>query len=288
MKSTLLAATLALLPHLSCNQPTTIPPSQIQNLETRLTEANQRLRDFPDSIPGALKISKHVTPEAKYCLVHIRQVHYVSPDRYEALFKLLGVSDPKERLDIISKRYDFINNIQQEIYKILSYLTVNGISTEVYVEGITNEHTAETFTSHVQGCKEEISDMLGVTKASELSYVSGAGILLGLEGSIKIKPATTLESDMATINATTSEEERELQEQREDVLLELIANQNNRLVFTVYGALHAWGGEKSSGPLYILSGRKSTRDNIAEWNQKHPNKKFSLIEIIPKGYFQSF
>ncbi|GAG35634.1 unnamed protein product, partial [marine sediment metagenome] len=32
---------------------------------------------------------------------------------------------------------------------------------------------------------------------------------------------------------------------------------------------------------YNLRGRVRSRDNIAEWNEKHPDEKFSLIEITP-------
>ncbi|MDP2924886.1 MAG: hypothetical protein Q8N99_00780 [Nanoarchaeota archaeon] len=37
--------------------------------------ANRALLDFPDETPGAKKIDKYLTPDAKYCLVHLRQKH---------------------------------------------------------------------------------------------------------------------------------------------------------------------------------------------------------------------
>ena len=37
--------------------------------------ANSLLINFPDEIPGAKSIEKYLVPEAKYCMVHIRQYH---------------------------------------------------------------------------------------------------------------------------------------------------------------------------------------------------------------------
>ena len=285
-KSKLLVVALALLPHLNCNQPNfnITPYPKISNLETRLTEANQILRDFPNSIPGAVKISKHPTPDAKYCLVHIRQVHHLNSTNFKKLFKKEGITDPKEIRDRLTETYYYINEVQENIYHILNFLANNGISNEVYAEGITQEPVegslAVIYTTH----RKDIANILWNIKELDFRYVTGAEILLGLEKVIKVKPAETFELNIAALKATTYEELRDLHEKREDIVLELVSKQENPLAVMVYGGRHAWGGKKSSSVYYFLNDRKSSRDNIAEWNKNNPNEKFSLIEILPKGY----
>ena len=74
-------------------------------------------------------------------------------------------------------------------------------------------------------------------------------------------------------------------ENREDIVLQKIASQNAGLWVCVYGGAHLWGGNQSFGDIYpIANGRISLKDNIAEWNSQHPDKKFSLIEITPQHY----
>jgi len=84
-----------------------------------LNEANGFLFDL-NEVPGAKKIEKYLTKDAKYCLVHVRQVHIKEDLRLEKLAE--------------------VRRVQKNVYKILSYLHDNFAVNEVYVEGITPEN----------------------------------------------------------------------------------------------------------------------------------------------------
>ena len=87
----------------------------------RITKANNILFDFPDAdeIPGARKVDKYLTPGAEYFLVHIRQSHF--------------------KKDMTEEKKQQVIEVQQNIYKILSYFVENLNLKEVYVEGVTSD-----------------------------------------------------------------------------------------------------------------------------------------------------
>jgi hypothetical protein len=66
------------------------------------TEANRLLWEFPEEIPGARKVDKHVVDNARYCLVHIRQTHYGFDKEFsrEKVFDQNILSALKDRKDI--------------------------------------------------------------------------------------------------------------------------------------------------------------------------------------------
>ena len=59
-----------------------VAPRKYRLNKKNKTIANKLLIDFPNEIPGAKKIDKYLTPNAKYCLVHIRQIHVHPKDSY--------------------------------------------------------------------------------------------------------------------------------------------------------------------------------------------------------------
>jgi hypothetical protein len=105
-------------------------------------------------------------------------------------------------------------------------------------------------------------------KWENYKYIPGADCLLSVENRLNFLPAEKEE---------VTEKSREYfqkgkgkykaeKEQREDVVLEISSDKDDPMAVTVYGGGHSW------------------KDNIAEWNKKHPDKKFSLIEITPESY----
>jgi len=79
--------------------------------------ANRQLLDFPTEIPGAAKVDRYLTPDARYCLVHIRQKHLVD--------------DTPEELK------EEISSVQGDIHSILDYLTTKQKVSGVYTEAVT-------------------------------------------------------------------------------------------------------------------------------------------------------
>ncbi len=250
-------------------------------------DVNKLLEEFPTQIPGAGEVRKYETNGARYCLVHVLQKHQTPKTR-------------KENAEEIKK-------IQEDIYTILSYLAEKQDISEVYTEGFADGDVETRISYDVQNFLERRKKLLALS--SELSkdkkigqkldeeihdfnerYASllkifekahGALGRLFLEEKITLVPAETSE---AKILARDRKNRELVTDNREDVLLELIAKSSDGLAFTVYGGAHAWGGEQSFGEAYSLKGRESYKDNIYEWNIKNPDKKFSLIEIIPASY----
>lgn len=235
---------------------------------SNITKANRLLMDFPERIPGAKKIDKYPIPGARYCLVHLRQHHLGE-----------GNISRKERKQVIKD--------QEHVYSILSYLIDNHGLDSVYDEYFSKENVGE------DGVPSEITTLMLNMKLNgkntdaykDAKYVLdatmnyGATERLAIEGRLKIKPAETA----AGYHLLPELGEKEEMDGREDIAFELLSKEQGPLFVVVYGAGHAWGGKESCGPDYSLELRVSYKDNLTEWNKKHPDKKFSLIEIAPYG-----
>jgi hypothetical protein len=87
--------------------------------------------------------------------------------------------------------------------------------------------------------------------------------ILELEGKIKEIPA---ETKKGLDNATRYGTDKTVLEDRENIALEIISKSKNPLDILIYGGAHQFG------------------DNINEWNEKNPGKKYSLIEVTPENY----
>lgn len=231
----------------------------------QLIEANKLLRDFPAKIPWAKRIDKYETPNASHCLVHLRNVHNDFRKKFEEAESLI-------RNEIIA--------VQKDNYKILNFLWEKNYQEpiEVYLEGTFPE---------LEDIRKTLANLVlqseTIRVSSEKEFYFGATQILEKKGKVIILPADTMESiTMATKAAEKNSFCKAVYDDREDLLLEKIAEKSKPFALTVYGSCHAWGG-KSSFRNYNFRGKFSLKDNIAEWNQKHPDGKFSLIEITPKS-----
>jgi hypothetical protein len=129
------------------------------------------------------------------------------------------------------------------------------------------------------------------TKKTE-HMASGAAFILAAEGKIYICAAELAKTMLAAQQILadgshwlyTSSDLRIVADDREDALLSIIASQIDTMTVCVLGGFHALGGRYSFGKYYSLEYRVSFVDNIYEWNQRHPDKIFSLIEIVPSHY----
>jgi len=230
----------------------------------QFTEANKLLRDFPTKIQGAKRIDKYETPNASHCLVQLRNIHHDFQESFEQ-------ATPEEKAEIIA--------VQKDVYNILSFLWErnNQEPIEVYLEGTFPE---------LEDIRKTLAELIQpqIARApTEKEFYFGATQILEREGKVIIIPAETMDS---ITKATKAAEEnsfcKAVYDDREDLLLEKIAEKSKPLALTVYGSCHAWGG-KSSFKNYNFRGKFSLKDNIAEWNEKHPDRKISLIETTPKS-----
>ena len=219
----------------------------------KLSEANKDLADFPDRLPGAGKIVKYPFNDAKHCLVHIKQIHLNEHEN-----NIDKIKDPS------------VARNQRNIYTILKSLISIKRLNEVYSEGLTVDYK-----KGIENCKKGpgIENFLIDSDAQLALYASGKLELLVAENPEDFNGAAYILSEgLKAVKKgdkqkaiVLNEELNRYQEKRENYVLELMDKQKNPLNVCVYGAAHDW------------------KNNISEWNSKHPNDKFSLIEVYPTG-----
>lgn len=273
--------------------------------------------NFPENIPGVERVDKYPVFGANHCLVHIRQSHHIEYNPHDPIDKILGEHKPTK------KELERINSHQKEIYTILEYLKEQKIIDSVYIEGIdasmlerikkislipedeeitrelkdleqkvnqkiiwnvpkgyTPEKLMQEYQQKIEAAKKRLAE-----HNERYKHFYGAGLRLVLEG--KLEPRF---ENLELNNKAYEEIKRTgkggvaVFDDREDDILNSIAKETEIIAVVEFGGAHAWGGKESCWEGYSLNGRKSFKDNIAEWNKQHPNQKFCLIEITPKGY----
>ena len=274
----------------------------------RESEANQYLENFPLKIPGASEVRKYKSPRAQHCLVHILQTHRIDDELIRKAFPEFTDEQLKAAINFAKQYDDNTIKVQRDIYTILSYLIDNKSLSSVYNESLISEHALllqreidelRNNVAHLDSLRDkwkhdnrEIQE--NIQKAYDLYYslldrlgLDSSVWRLQAEGRLKVKYAETIEANKSAINSLHLNNDigiLMINDKREDTLLQIIAGNKDRFAVTVYGAGHAWGGKQSCGDSYILEERRSVKDNIYEWNIKNPDKKFSLIEIVPQSY----
>jgi len=280
-----------------------------------ITKANRLLLDFPDKIPGALSIDKYLTPKAEYCLVHIYQRH-LHPDFPENKPKVKKVQD---NIYLILSYLINNNNLSMVYGEGINDFNISRLEIErayFYLQefiprnDILEKKVKKTLDKW--GPEEWLLDKWGPEEWLREFYIRDRNQIketlsynavnrLYFEGKIEIRPAeeqeTQRNADLAmfflgenlkiantNIPAPRKEFLCGVMDDRENALLRIISEQENSLCVTVYGGAHAWGGKKSCGRVYSLKGRTSLEDNLKKWNEKNPDKKFSLIEVLPVDY----
>ncbi len=278
---------------------------------TKTQAANEFLHAFPDSFPEAREVKKYETPDAKYCLVHIRQAHLnINKILREADLKRAGL--PLSDDTLVQKELTArINDIQRDIYQIEKELYSRYGRLNLYTDGLAQgvEIDAQkasithlgllqrlAFLGYIDPQQElKYEQRLGdkkfvhtkVEEFEKFKYAPGADCLLRAEEKIRLvgwedpeimRRGNVLSSRDFNIEAKSNSEGRE------DRLLDKITSYDDIFAVTDLGALHALGGKKSCGPEYSLAGRLSTKDNLEVWNKNNPKKRVSLIELTPRAY----
>ncbi len=249
-------------------EPTPEPnnPNYVSSGLEKSVRLKERFESFPKEIPGAKRVDKYETPGAKYCLVHVRNIH-----------PLVSGSFLTQDQRAIASLYDKLfsrKQVQEEIYQILSYLVDNYALREVYQEGITPDKETSINEFFIKGSS------WGHYLLSDPTEDMGSVGRMTAEKRIWIKPAEkkrltalellgtfglpSLQSGRLRLKIDGSRFKKVLDE-REGALLSMVSDGQNILPVTVYGAAHDW------------------KNNIEEWNKKHSDKKASLIVVTPKS-----
>jgi hypothetical protein len=222
-----------------------------------ITEANKYLRGFPEQIRGAGKIEKHETLGAKYCLVHVKQTHFVNLGA--------GKLDPSALKFYESQMLEPANKIQKDLADILISFISEGRK-EIYSEGLCSSYTSSQSALEYSIRNSHIAKKLGITPNEVMKkypYISGAEYILSATGNVKLLPADSRELNATALRTKTK---KAMCDDREDHFLKTMADSGKTSSIVVYGSAHNF------------------YDNIELWNKKNPDKKISLIEVVPKSY----
>ena len=205
---------------------------------------------FQEDLPGAKKIEEYHMPGSEEILIFIRQYHHLP----------WGIGHPAERYKI--------NKVQENIFEILEELYLNGNIKAFYVEGVTieGENKINELAHKNKGNNYSLM-LLNATAPLELQMY-GAASVMAIKHGLKLVAAENKE-----LNEIASElvflSPNHVLKDREDFLLDKIDDdddlQGEDYTVFVYGAGHDF------------------KDNVAEWNANHPDNKYSLVIITPKG-----
>lgn len=182
------------------------------SLEQTITEANQKLREFPtdeNNIPGLKSIEKHETPGAKYCIVILEQMHYRKIPQEEIMMNIpteeimklnMSKEDMAKAAELIKKyytksierSYTKVNNTQKNIKLALEHLAKTGL-TRVHDEGILPEYEADSRKiaqlAYFQVLDELKEDgyLKNKTNSEQFKYIPGAARYLAMRGTLELK-----------------------------------------------------------------------------------------------------
>lgn len=241
--------------------------------------------DTLQKVKGARKIKYFPIKDAKRQVIHIRQRHPV----------------PRSS-EYDSVEYDpLTENVQKEIYQILSSLFSPGEAHPVYIEGMWAENeksikntlqeirTLRNYASFLAS-KPELSqryEALVVLHQFQSDFLKNNGTLRAeLEDRVLTIPAESKEIHFAEDKVEDEDEKLLLRtEPREDYLLSIL-DMKSPLSVIIYGGAHAFGGKESCGKNYSHEGRISFIDNLAKYNKEHPDSKIELIEVTPLNYIE--
>ena len=278
------------------------------------TLANKLLKEFPSEIPGAYEVKKQAVVGAKYCLVHIKQMHDAKN------------MTPEMKQDI--------NRVQDDIYKILSYLIDNCGLSEVYDEGLTlgfealvegmsnlerigekthTKHedlirekiesleiesnrtvnyefkTPEEFNAYKHDLREQIKKLKEIDLPKAVEYdgqqalekvnkklnKSAVGRLID-EERITVKSSETMIAN--ALASEVVEEKRMGKNVSDELYQQAIFDLREQIVLKIIDI------NKDSLAVVVYGGAHRFGNDINGWNKENPDKKFSLIEIWPAAY----
>jgi hypothetical protein len=246
--------------------------------EDGLSLANKVLVDFPNEIPGAKSIDKYFTPRAVRTILHIRQAHEMNDKLREAFIESGGKKETARTL------YD-VKAVQDDAYKILTYLLDNKFIDSVHREGY-----SEIEYSRPAGCGgslEPVGDIKNqkcavdkLWKEKKLKVLPAESYVLhGLAQDVYLLPT----EGIPTLEKIKNDS---VYDGREDHFLNIARRMHGKdkpLVTIVLGGEHEFGGEYSFKG-YKELGRTLHGDNISKWNNENSWEMYSLIEVTPTSY----
>lgn len=271
------------------------------------TPANAFLVNFPEKLPSASRIEKYCFENARYCMIHIRDKHYIPGLKGEELkpvektqrriYAILFILAEKNKFsevyqEGIVQETEKLFNETSKIERDLNKLWGDGIEAKVQsevkeLEALLNNNSLlevvwqneEDRAKYKEKLKKEIESVkekLPQARETDSKYkkglrnrrsMFGASWVLAVEGKYVLRAAETTESNLKA----------DLEFRRGIIGNALMDGREDALVNIIAK------NQNSQAPV-IYGGLHYFLDNIKRWNKKHDDKKFSLISITPEDY----
>lgn len=204
---------------------------------------NKHLSGIPATTPHLDSSRSLLHENPRHGLIYIRQIHWAQ-----------GMDQ---------RSAEAVERCQRQIKDMLEFLVDEGWSDDVYAEGrmAENEPPPDERYAYYEDAEEQGIDVDPIAERGGVQMVS-------TKKSFTIKGAERTaaydRSGKVMNDPPSAERDRALFEERENALLEIIAEEGDDIATTVYGAAHDW------------------ENNVREWNKAHPDKAFSLITLTPR------
>jgi hypothetical protein len=234
---------------------------QSEQIQPLVKEENPSNLIFAGNLEGIAHVDEYPVAGSKYTLVHVRQIH----------------PSQKEELSMVGRFVKY--SLQTNLFESLESLYAEKPFEAFYPEGVRVEDEQkyneglESVASRLHNKNKYTLDVLNATM-DPFDEIEGAFFQAPAVASFAIVHNLPWQaSGNAKLNSRSTKEleknprstSREVYDDREDFVISQIANEylNGTHAVTVFGANHDF------------------RNNIQEWNAKHPQNKFSLIVATP-------
>lgn len=303
-------------------------PKKSTKVPRNLTDANKRLLGFPNEIPGAARVVKFYSPGATKIGVHIRQIHdhKGSNEEYKQevrqvhaniseILKFLhfneevdsvyseGVTVKEERelnKTLSKERNRRLRNILRSTgdYQIQHFFSPKLMNEEIHIYDAeaqqrlrSEEPTFPKDSEKQKKLRLEAAEQVATNypvavRGTDTDVVLGAMHWLNLMRATSFGRMTE-EQEFVTMNFYLNK--------REDLVLDLLAANEEEMSVIVYGAGHqfadsteenmAMSREMNAKEKEPIDLNKYIENNVQKWNDENEDEKFSWIEITPEGLY---
>lgn len=208
-------------------------------------------------VPGARCVKSYAIEDSAFYLIHIFQLHLAT--------------------NVTPEQLRSIDDCQQDIYSICHHLQQALDVHRLFVEGFQRPLDSED-AQYMLERSRDLNDELGGF------FTIGAAVILAAQDHFQVLPASNLSTDR---KVRQDLQNLSLRHERRVQTLELIAKQqekNDPYAVLIFGGQNRFGSINSCGPEYQTNAFSRDFDALGEYNTRNPNRKISLIEIIPQNY----
>ena len=207
---------------------------------------NRFLNAFPKNLPFVAEQRPILRDNARHGLVVFRQIHWSDHDLSEEALQQL-------------------EECQQQLYAMFDRLIED---TRIRMRAIYSEGMMARGEPKAKPSLLRTDEGKRAWDAAPPLVAYGADYVLYNEKRLQLKGAERTkeyEESGKSIQNGWKNAKKEVFRDREDALLGIVAQEDDRIAYTMFGAAHCW------------------RDNVRRWNKKYADDVFSLLTITPEA-----